>query len=100
MELDFTVMAGSVLSLFLLAGEFALLRRPAFRLFAAMRAARLAGHQGRFLLMAAGLAVFIFVQPLLVAAAVLWLLTDLHPQFAAHAWRDLRQVLAPLLGRL
>ncbi len=98
MELDFTVMAASVLSLFLLAGEFALLRRPVFRLFAAMRAARASGQGGRLVLMAGGLAAFVLVQPLLVAAVVLWLLTGLHPQFAAHAWRDLQQLLAPLLG--
>ncbi len=92
-ELLLVIMAGVVLSLFLIVGEVAALRKRAravrsrFQfLFESRRLLRLA-------LEAAAIAVFFLVQPVIVAFLVAMVLDGLNPGFSSLVVQQLRQAL-------
>lgn len=96
-ELLLAVMAGTVLSLFLIVGEIAALRT---------RVSKVRRHiwellrQGRFIRLLAvllGIAVFFLVQPFIIALLVVSALDSLVPHFSGSVFQQLRDVLATML---
>lgn len=96
-ELLLAVMAGMVLSLFLIVGEIAALRT---------RVAAVRGHmwellrRGRFLRLLAvfsGIAAFFLMQPFIVAFLVVSALDGLVPGFSGSVFEQFHEVLAAML---
>jgi hypothetical protein len=92
-ELYIVVMAGVVLSLFLIVGEIAALRKRARRLLAHLRDLYTAGHFLRLVLELCAIAAFFLVQPALIAFLVAMVMDGLNPEFSDHVISQLRELL-------
>lgn len=90
-ELLLVVMAGVVLSLFLIVGEIAAMRKRAKRVRARMADLLHARKFLRLLLEICGIAVFFLIQPVIVAFLVALALDDLNPEFSRLVAQQLRQ---------
>jgi hypothetical protein len=92
-ELYLVIMAGVVLSLFLIVGELAALRkrvRPACARLQALFRAR------RFVLLAlqsSAIAAFFLIQPVIIAVAVALIMDGLNPGFSSEVINQIRAVL-------
>jgi hypothetical protein len=96
-ELSLAVMAGVVLSLFLIVGEIAALRT---RVSAIRRHLWELLRQGRFMRLLAvllGIAAFFLVQPFIVAFLVISALDSLVPHFSGSVIQQFREALAAML---
>ncbi|HKB60272.1 MAG TPA: hypothetical protein VKC56_09545 [Gallionellaceae bacterium] len=92
-ELYVVVMAGVVLSLFLVVGELAALRKRARRRLAHLRDLYTAGRFPRLVLELCAIAAFFLVQPAIIAFLVARVMDGLNPEFSGHVISQLRGML-------
>ncbi len=92
-ELDIAVMAGTVLSLFLIVGEIVALRKQAVRLRDRWRRHYREARFLRLFVESCGAAAFFLVQPVLVAVMVAKAIDNFDPNFSARAMQQLKQEL-------
>jgi ABC-type Fe3+ transport system permease subunit len=90
-ELDIAVMAGLVLSLFLIVGEIAALRKQAARVRKRWRQHYRTGKFFRIFMEFCAVAAFFLIQPVLVAVLVVMALGNFNPEFSAQTIKQLRQ---------
>jgi uncharacterized membrane protein len=90
-ELRIAVMAGIVLSLFLIVGEIVALRKQAARLRGRWRQYYREARFARLFAELCGVAAFFLVQPVLVALVVIQAIDNFNPNFSAHAVQQLKQ---------
>jgi recombinational DNA repair protein (RecF pathway) len=91
-ELLLVIMAGVVLSLFLIVGEIAAMRKRAKRIRDRLLGLWQAGKFIRFLLETSAIAVFFLVQPVIIATLVALALDDLNPGFSGMVLQQVRYV--------
>lgn len=96
-ELLLAVMAGMVLSLFLIVGEIAALRTHVARVRRYMWELLRQGRFVRLLAVLLGIAVFFLVQPFIVAFLVISALDSLVPHFSGSVIQQFREVLTAIL---
>ena len=89
-ELYIAIMAGVVLSLFLMVSEIVLLRKRFAMIRKRLIHHYLAGRKVRFFLGIFAIAVFFLVQPLIVALLVMAALDDVDPHFSVSVFRQLK----------
>lgn len=97
-ELSLAVMAGVVLSLFLIVGEIAALRNYVARVLLHMRNLF---RKGKFLGLLAemfAIAAFFLVQPFIVALLVIMALDSLVPEFSGNVIQQLRQAVMAMMN--
>lgn len=92
-ELLLVIMAGVVLSLFLIVGEIAAMRKSAKRIRTRLLNLYRSRRFLRFLFEISAIAVFVMVQPVMVAFLVAMAMDNLNPEFSALVAQQLRQVL-------
>ncbi len=92
-ELYIVVMAGVVLSLFLIVGEIAALRKRARRRLAHLRYLYTTGHFLRLVLELCAIAALFLVQPAIIAVLVAMVMDGLNPEFSGHVISQLRDML-------
>jgi hypothetical protein len=92
-ELYVVVMAGVVLSLFLIVGEIAATRKRAKRMLARFKHLYATGAFVRLALEACAVAVLIVVQPLIIAILVAMVMDGLNPDFSGQVIRQVRELL-------
>ena len=80
-------MAGFVLGTFLIAGEIAALRKRGARLAVWYR--RQSGHPARRIAALVGIAAFLLIQPVVVAALIAAALGQIDANFQAHLLREI-----------
>jgi uncharacterized membrane protein len=90
-ELNIAIMAGLVLSLFLIVGEIAALRTQASRLREHWKQLYMAAKFLRAFAEICGVAAFFLVQPFIVAILVLLALNGFNPNFSVHVFQQLQQ---------
>jgi len=90
-ELLLVFMAGVVLSLFLIVGEIAAMRKRASRFRARLLRLYQTRRILRFLIEMSAIAVFFLVQPVIVAFLVSMALDNLNPDFSDLVVQQLRQ---------
>ncbi len=93
-ELNIAVMAGLVLSLFLIVGEIAALRKQAVRVRRRWQRHYREARFARLFAECCGVAAFFLVQPVLVALLVVKALDDFNSNFSSHAVQQLKQRLS------
>jgi hypothetical protein len=96
-ELLLAVMAGVVLSLFLIVGEIAALRKYVSAIRRHLWDLYRAGRLLRLLVALLGIAAFFLVQPFIVALLVISALDSLVPHFSGSVLQQLREALAAML---
>lgn len=96
-ELLLAVMAGVVLSLFLIVGEIAALRKYVSAIRRHLWDLYRAGRLLRLLGVLLGIAAFFLVQPFIVALLVISALDSLVPHFSGSVFQQLREALATIL---
>ncbi len=92
-ELYLVIMAGVVLSLFLIVGEIAALRkriRPAQEHLRALYRAR---RYAALALQVLAIAAFFLVQPVIIGSAVALVMDGLNPGFSSEVMKQIRTVL-------
>lgn len=92
-ELYIVVMAGVVLSLFIIVGEIAALRKRVRRILSHLRYLY---RSGRFVLLAMeslSIALFFLVQPVIIALLVAMVMDGLNPDFSNAVLRQLQDAL-------
>jgi hypothetical protein len=89
-ELYVAVMAGVVLSLFLIVGEIAALRKQVARVRNRWKQYYLGGRFLRIFMELCGVAAFFLIQPVLVAVLVVMALGNFNPEFSEHAVHQLQ----------
>lgn len=92
-ELSLVVMAGVVLSLFLIVGELAAVRKRVKSIHAYLRALH---HAGKFLRMIATIAAigaFFLIQPFIIAFLVALVMDGLNPDFSDQVVRQILDIL-------
>jgi hypothetical protein len=97
-ELSLAVMAGIVLSLFLIVGEIAALRKHVAKVRRYMWDLYRAGRFLRLLGVMFGISAFFLVQPLIVALLVITALDGLVPGFSGSVIRQLREALMAMMN--
>jgi|GEM_PF-3306460 len=97
-ELLLAVMAGVVLSLFIIVGEIAALRTRVAKIRRHMWDLYKAGKFFQLLVMAFGVAAFFLVQPFVVALLVILALDSLVPHFSGSVIQQFREALAVMTG--
>jgi membrane-anchored glycerophosphoryl diester phosphodiesterase (GDPDase) len=97
-ELLLAVMAGVVLSLFLIVGEIAALRTRVSRIRRYLWDLYREGRFFRLLGMLFCIAAFFLVQPFIVALLVILALDNLVPHFSGSVIHQFREALAALVG--
>ena len=90
-ELLLVIMAGVVLSLFLIVGEIAAMRKRAKSIRTRLRSFRQSGRILRLLLEITAIAVFFLVQPVIIGVLVALALDDLNPGFSGLVFQQVRQ---------
>ena len=96
-ELLLAVMAGMVLSLFLIVGEIAALRTHVSRVRRYMWELLRQGKFVRLLAVLLGIAAFFLVQPFIVAFLVISALDSLVPHFSGSVIQQFREALTAIL---
>lgn len=97
-ELFIAFMAGVILSLFLMVGEIAALRKHASRIRTRLLRFYQSGRTLRFLIEISAIAAFFLVQPVIVALLVIMALDNLNPNFSEYVIQQLRRVLMTITG--
>ena len=97
-ELLLAVMAGVVLSLFLIVGEIAALRTRVAKMRRRMWELYRQGRFFQLLGMLIGIAVFFLVQPFIVAMLVVLALDSVAPHFSGSVIQQFREALAAMTG--
>jgi len=97
-ELLLAVMAGVVLSLFIIVGEIAALRTRVSKMRRHMWDLYRQGSFLQLLGMAIGIAAFFLVQPFVVALLVVLALDSVAPHFSGSVFHQLHEALATLAG--
>lgn len=92
-ELLLLIMAGVVISLFLIVGEIAAARKRAEQIYRRFSHLYRIRHLARLLLELILAAAFFMVQPLIVALLVALVLNGIQPDFSSLALRELREAL-------
>ncbi len=92
-ELSLVVMAGVVLSLFLIVGELAAVRKRVKRAHAHLRALYHAGKFLRLIATLAAIAALFLIQPVIIAFLVALVMDGLNPDFSANVMRQIFDVL-------
>ena len=92
-ELSIVVMGGVVLSLFLIVGEIAALRKRARRVRARIGALYAARSFLRLTLALGAIAAFILAQPLIIALLIAMVMDGINPDFSHELVRQLRSAL-------
>jgi hypothetical protein len=92
-ELLLVIMAGVVLSLFLIVGEIAAMRKRAKSVRAHLSGLWRSGRVLGFLLEISAVALFFLVQPVIIGALVAQALDVLNPGFSGLVIQQIRQVL-------
>lgn len=90
-ELLLVVMAGVVLSLFLIVGEIAAMRKRAKNVRSHLQGLWQSGRMLRWLLEVLAIAAFFLVQPILVGTLVALALDSLNPGFSGIVLQQVRQ---------
>jgi hypothetical protein len=93
-ELYVAIMAGCVLSVFVMVSEIVLLRRRLAMLRKRLIHYYLTGRVFSFYLGIFALAAFFLVQPLIVAYLVMMSLDSLNPHFSVSVFKQLREALS------
>lgn len=89
-ELDIAIMAGLVLSLFLIVGEIAALRKQAARVKNRWKQYYREARFLRIFVELCGVATFFLIQPVLVAVLVVMAVGNFTPEFSGHAIHQLQ----------
>ncbi len=92
-ELSLVVMAGVVLSLFLIVGELAAVRKRVKRTHAHLRTLYHAGKFLRLIAMIAAICAFFLIQPFIIAFLVALVMDGLNPDFSAEVSRQVLDIL-------
>lgn len=90
-ELYVAIMAGTVLSFFLMVSEIVLLRKPLLNIRSNLAYLYRSRRFIRFYMEAFLIAVFFLIQPFIVGFLVVMALDNLNPHFSASVLRGLRQ---------
>ena len=93
-ELYIAIMAGFVLSAFLMVSEVVFLRKRFVKIRKRLIHYYLEGKKVRFFLGIFAVAVFFLVQPLIVAYLVMMSLDSVDPVFSVSVFRQIRHVLS------
>jgi len=91
-ELLLVIMAGVVLSLFLIVSEIAAMRKRVKRIRARLLDFWQTGRYFRLLLETSAIAVFFLMQPVIIGTLVALALDDLNPGFSGMVLDQVRQV--------
>ena len=97
-ELYVAVMAGVVLSLFLMVSEIVFMRKRVSKIRVRLMHFYQSGRFLRFFLGLFAIAVFFLIQPVIVGFLVVMALDNLNPHFSDSVIREIRQVLAAMFG--
>jgi hypothetical protein len=97
-ELYVAIMAGVVLSLFLMVSEIVFLRKRVAGIRKRMEYFYQSGKYIKFFLSIFAIAAFFLIQPLIVGALVVMALDNLNPHFSSSVIREIRQVLMSIIG--
>ncbi|HEY5993122.1 MAG TPA: hypothetical protein VIU46_00820 [Gallionellaceae bacterium] len=92
-ELLLVIMAGVVLSLFLIVGEVAAMRKRVRRVRSHLLGLYQAGSFPRLFLELSAIAIFFLVQPVIIATLVALALDGLNPGFSGMVIEQVRHVL-------
>ena len=88
-----SVMAGFVISFFLMVGEVVALRRQASKIFAHLKLLRQTRRRIRLVFVLLGIAVLFLIQPVIVAAFVVLVLNNFNPHFYVYLLQEFKQML-------
>lgn len=91
-ELLLAIMAGVVLSLFLLVGEIAAMRKRVSRLRAHLMELYRSGSFLRLMLEMSAIAIFFLVQPVIIGTLVSLALNGVYPGFSDIVFGQVRQI--------
>lgn len=91
-ELLLAIMAGVVLSLFLIVGEIAAMRKRVKRLRAHLMELYRSGRFLRLVLELSAIAIFFLVQPVIIGTLVSLALNSVYPGFSDIVFGQVRQV--------
>lgn len=97
-ELFIALMAGVVLSFFLLVSEIAALRKHASRVRTRLQGFYQSGRILRVVAEIFVIAAFFLVQPVIVGTLVVMALDGLNPDFSGYVIQQLRQVMMTITG--
>lgn len=92
-ELTIVVMAGVVLSLFLIVGEIAAMRKRAQRVLAHFKILSAGGSFLRLAIEVCAIAALFLVQPFIIGILTALALDALHTDFSGHLMRQIRDLL-------
>ncbi|MGC2458288.1 MAG: hypothetical protein WA435_09845 [Gallionellaceae bacterium] len=90
-EIYISVMAGLVLSFFLMVGEIAALRTQAPKILARLRFMYQTGKRIKLFVAICGIAVFFLIQPIIVAILAVLVLNNFNPHFSVNLMQELKQ---------
>ncbi len=97
-QLYVAIMAGVVLSLFLMVSEIVFLRKRVSRIRSRLTYFYRSGRFLRFFVGIFAISAFFLVQPLIVGFLVVMALDNVHPDFSDSVIRGIRQILAATLS--
>ena len=92
-EMYISIMAGLVLALFLMVSEIVALRKQLSKIMVHLQLLFQTGKKVRFLVVICGIAVFLLIQPVIVALLVVLALNNFNPHFSAYLMQELEQLL-------
>lgn len=97
-ELYVAVMAGVVLSLFLMVSEIVFLRKRVSKIRTRLLYFYQSGRYPRLFIDLFAIAAFFLIQPVIVGFLVVMALDNLNPHFSDSVIREIRQVLTAMFG--
>ena len=92
-EMYISLMAGLVLSLFLMVGEIVVLRKKIAKILAYLHLMLHTGKRVRFAIAICGIAFFFLSQPIIVGVLVVLALNNFNPHFSVFLIQEIKQAI-------